>query len=665
MMKGYCKTHGIRPCFYYMLRNQKIFKTLWPLLLIAAVYALLVRLFGDFRFSDPDQYYHFAVSKHLSLTWDFWTLPAVKGMGWDHYFVDKEFLFHALTAMAYTGFGEAGVLAVVYLSSFGILALMYKITQHMTGRISLGLFAALAPLASETFVLRLMVVRAYVPAVFFLLLMTYFLLRQRRWGVIVAAILYGLCYHVFLIPLMVLVLWGTVSYLYHQNDGLARWGLLGLLLGNIVNPYFPGNILMTFTALRIALDQFVPTGLAFGPEQEPYRSDRLLLVFRYSFLFLALGLSVLWLRFRGSARLKKTNMTFQQKYMFVGLTTTVFMVFLFLSPRFQEYMIPFAGIFAAVSLFYFVKEQLMLRGMIFILLVGSLLIRPFEGIKNTFGLFKLFDDSYLSLVRQLPEAGFVFNCEWWGGHYVMHLREKAQVLDVLDPTLLRNHDQKLFSLIASIRQGQVLDPYYFLKNLLRVDFVLCSDKTQVNKQFLNDPRFQRLDTSRNSHEKVYLYRVRDLEDVTHLNDFEILVGDKWTPHVWSDGAPSKTYISQQKASECLEVRPQSHETQKMTAQNYFVFSGTGALTVYRDKQVYLRPTVLPPEPQWGEVMVPMSSGGNWRFKICPNSHGDLALGVFFLDNHQYNLWCEDDPFTGKALGYGLRQGRCENMRAVK
>ena len=61
------------------------------------------------QMSDPDYYYHVAISRHILENGVPHTLPQVKGIGWDVLFSDKEFLYHQFTTLFYALFGEFGL----------------------------------------------------------------------------------------------------------------------------------------------------------------------------------------------------------------------------------------------------------------------------------------------------------------------------------------------------------------------------------------------------------------------------------------------------------------------------------------------------------------------------------------------------------------------------
>lgn len=639
-------------------QQKSIFFHAVAFVVVALFFGCIWYSYGDYRFSDPDQYYHFALSRHLASTWDFFSFPGVKGMGWESHFVDKEFLFHVFTSLGYGLFGDSGVLAVVFVCSCTILWLLYRITYELTQTVSLAFFAALSPLLSDTFVVRLLVVRAYLLAVVFLLLMVLFLVRRDKRGVFLTSLFFALSYHAFLVPTLFLLLW----FATHQRSRLPLWGFTGLLCGILLNPYFPQNIFMSALGVQVAIDQFQPTGLNFGPEQIPYRSDNFLLVFKYVIFFLFLGLSVLWLRFQNSRWLKSTAN--DSDFIFFSSLSLVLFVLLLASPRFQEYLVPVVSLYGALSIFYFVKTRAVFVCTCTLLLFSLATMGPHRGYATTVAQFKAIDQTYFQLVDKLSDSAFVFNCEWWGGHYVLHGKPKAQVIDVLDPTLLRANDERIFKTVTQLRSGQMADPYFYLKTLLQVDAILCSTQTPLHAQLLRDARFEVVAKKQNSAEILYLFIPKPPQAIAFVDRYKHWKNGTAEDWLRSPGTPSQSYLIGANAQTCMEFSPHPDELRKISSDAHLVLSGRGTLAVFKNEKLYLAETTLPANPYWGEVAVPTGSeSNNWLFRICPDKLGLWSLGAFIISGEDFRNLCSTDSTRSEAQ-FVLPQTKCAVPVAV-
>jgi len=648
-MKEFFKKHGLSAC------------------LITLALSLVYYFLHNLRFADPDQYFHLAVSRHLASTWDFFHLPQVKGMGWDEAFSDKEFLFHLVTAMAYKFFGEQGVFFSSFLCALSILFFVYTITYHITRKVWVSVACALFPLFLETYILKLMVVRAFLPAVALVLGMIYALISERKKMVLLMGVLFSLTYHALPVPALVLAIWLCAQWVLGKKKlvYLSLWGFLGLVIGLIINPYFPANMSLMVTSLRVALDQFQPNGLEFGPEQIPYRTDNFLKLFRFIFLFLAMGLGILWLKFQESMFFKKMPQKFNDSYFFISVLSFVLFCLMFLSPRVQEYAIPIICIYAGLSLSYLKYEKQVLGALLALMLIFQLMARPFQNLSQEVLQFQKFDGSYFSLVKDLPQNEYVFNCEWWGGHYIMMSRPDLKTVDVLDPTLLRSASNQVFELVTSVRQGRMLDPYHFLKDILKTNYILCSAKTPLNEQLLKDPRFQKLAQTTNSLGDVFLYRLRPPEQVGAVIEFEVLNTSKeWVRLSRQDTDPSLVYVTAPRGSSCLDLKVSEGEFKKLSGYSTFALSGDGVVSVFKDNAPYLKASNLPQQNSWGELLLPLDAKAKeWRFEVCPDNLGRLSLGVFLLNAHQEKLYCGQFSEIKKQNDvFEKQEDRCQASR---
>jgi hypothetical protein len=114
----------------------------------------------------------------------------------------------------------------------------------------------------------------------------------------------------------------------------------GMVLGNIINPYFPNNLLLFFehfiTKFKVGSDFAV----AVGGEWYPYSGMELLLNFPVALLAMLIGYILFMPR----------NGKLPEKATFFLMFTTILLTAQFRSKRFSEYFPPFAILFAAFSL---------------------------------------------------------------------------------------------------------------------------------------------------------------------------------------------------------------------------------------------------------------------------------------------------------------------------
>jgi hypothetical protein len=222
---------------------------------IAIVYGILYSVVSPIRASDPDQYYHYSVAKHFSQTQDIHTLPQVKGLGWDKDFANKEFLFHVVISAAYKMGGEPGIHWVIFFFSLATLLLIYAMAYFLIKDVAISIAAGLFPLLADSFVLRLVVVRPHVMGMALAFLLVLGLLKNWRTLVFITGVLFTLSYHAMYLPIFILALWGLTQKFYRRQDQLVWLGLAGMLVGSLINPYFPSNYIYNLTFFKIIAAQ--------------------------------------------------------------------------------------------------------------------------------------------------------------------------------------------------------------------------------------------------------------------------------------------------------------------------------------------------------------------------------------------------------------------------
>lgn len=607
--------------------KNTVFQKIGSILLILIVWLIFVSFLRDFRFTDPDQYFHLTVARYQSETGDLMHLPHVKGMGWDEQFVDKEFLFHQFLKWGYRCAGETGVWFVFYAMSFTVLVALFLLVEAMTGSLSLGILAALTPLLSDAFVVRLLVLRAYTPAITCVLALLFFLYHRKRWGVFLSCFLFMEFYHAFYISLAILAVF---FFVMRKEKTLFLWALFGLALGIFLNPYFPQSLSLLILPISIAFQQMQNTTLPFGPELEPYRSDHLLLVFRFCFLFVLFALTTvaaLWFR---SAWIRRQDSFLEKTYFFISGVILVFFFGLMISPRFQEYLVPLVSVQLALSLtFWRARKKAITALLVFVILI-MIVARPYRSFGTQMQNLKAFDNAYFSILATIKEPQSLFNCEWWGGHYAMATSPRFAVLDVLDPTLLLSHDRQLFSLMTDLRQNKIVDPYHLL-SITGYRYVLCSSKTPLQKYLSSDPRFTNLSSQSLGEETLYLYELNQNTTAPSIQNWH-------GRENLAQGVVSKDYYYRRQATECEEF-----VADKRPPGQWLAVSGQGQLEIFDGNEKILETLSLREENQWGELWIAnLKNVEKWRWRLCPQQPGQpVALAVFLMTDEQKKKICHE------------------------
>lgn len=441
--------------------------------------------------TDPDYYYHVAISRHILENGVPHTLPQVKGTGWDILFSDKEFLFHQLTTLFYWIFGEIGlrILPVVITAGtfvvFGIRAF-----QRLPLRYAFVPF--LIFISEPYFLRRILMVRPQVLAVFFFTLLLYSFLTRRKYLVAISAALYTLSYHALQIPLLVLAAGLFASSSGDEARKKCLWALgIGLLVGVLVNPYFPGNVMIVPQIIDIVLGSH--TGdLPYGAEIYPWKANYVL---NYSLItFLLCGFSLYCL---GNAKAKNDKEGLAADHKMLLVLSGLFFAVSCMTPRGREYLVPclfFLAVFAIENRARFLIVLKPFKIPLIAALAVTVAVQ-WALVNNDFGFIfrKPSPPPVIEALNQIPAdaTGHVLNCNWSDSPFIFYARPKLTFLDIMDPSFLFREAKTLHIARKDFNENKFADPYFSAKYIFKAKYVLCQEE-KLEERLDMDPRFKRL-----------------------------------------------------------------------------------------------------------------------------------------------------------------------------
>lgn len=312
---------------------------------MAALLSVFVVLMALIQFATPDLvgtdgYYHIKVAylmrtEGLRLNFDWLPLTVLRSQE----YVDHHFLYHVLLIPFTFGDLRMGAkLASVIFPSLAFVAIWRLLDKQKVPFAALWALGVIA--LSEAFLYRMSMPRAQSLSLLVLVLGMHWLLTKKFLFLLPLAFVYVWLYNAFpliliLVGLYTAAVWLGERRLAWQPPGYAA---TGVVLGLIVNPYFPQNLLF---AIRHILPKIAdPTATRVGSEWYPYDTGQLLDNSGGTFVILLLGLLALGLNRR------RMNLATS----FALLSTFFFGAMLFQSRRFIEYFPAIVLIFAALSL---------------------------------------------------------------------------------------------------------------------------------------------------------------------------------------------------------------------------------------------------------------------------------------------------------------------------
>lgn len=441
------------------------------------------------QMSDPDYYYHVALSKQIVANGFPETVPQVKDIGWNILFTDKEYLYHVITSLFYSLFGEAGIRASsVVLLSITSLTLAFQSLKN------LGLRLFLLPLVivacDPHFLRRMLMVRPQTLAVLLFVFILIGFISQRKYMVLIFSMLFALSYHGLQIPgLLIAASLVTTLVAQPRYIRLAGFCVAGLVMGCLLNPYFPGNIEMLTQITHILHDTAIKgSEVSYGRELYAWNTREFLDYSWLSFAVLILAFVSLGHLHGGTRESEKEDFSL---LFFLTISLCLFFIVSMYTPRGREYLVP-----CAVLLAIQVLRQTPITGTV---LIALTMIAQFTAIQFRYPMLYANEKDMASkkqliaALELLPkdEKAHVLNCNWSQSPFLMYARPNMTFVDILDPSYLMRANPSLHEAREDWVRGKVSDLRYVVGDVFKAEYVYC-DEPPVSTELDADPHFVRI-----------------------------------------------------------------------------------------------------------------------------------------------------------------------------
>jgi hypothetical protein len=436
-------------------------------LLAAGFFVILFGILAVIQFSTPnlagtDGHYHIkfaALMRAEGLTPDFPYLPLTVLN--EREFYDHHLLFH-LAQVPFT-FGDlvsGAKWASVVFASLAFLTMWLLLRSQGVPYASLWTLGLVV--ISEGFLYRMSMPRAQSLSVAILGLALLVMFRGRHRWLLLFGFLYVWTYNAF--PLL-LVAAGcyTIAVLLVEH----RWDLRplfyaagGILLGLVINPYFPDDIVFIVRHLLPKLAD--ATAVQVGNEWFPYSMEALLNNTLPALVLFAGGILALGLAGR--------RMSVQTATSLLLALLTGFM--LLQARRFVEYFPPFALLFAAFASADMLRAWLENRkinhwlrtpaviagGLVLLALAGAwTLPRAVDELQESRPSSR-YGAAARYLAQVSPAGARVFQTDWDDFPRLFFHNTHNTYLIGLDPTYMQQYDSELYDTWAAITRGEIEDP---------------------------------------------------------------------------------------------------------------------------------------------------------------------------------------------------------------
>ena len=409
-------------------------------------------------------------------------------------YADHHFLFHLLQ-IPFLWFFEpvtaAKVAAVVY-STLAVSAVYWMLYRYKVDYLLIWLLAILT--CANMFYYRMNMAKAPPLTIIITILGIYLLFERKYVWLLPLMFAFVWTYSLFPLLLIAAMIWTVVIA---WNERRFEWRPMaysgaGLVLGNIINPYFPHNLMLFYEHLvekTLIKSDFV---VAVGGEWYPYTGMELMTNLPIALLAMVLGY-ILFVPRTGKLPERAT---------FFLMFVSILLAAQFRSKRFAEYFPPFAILFAAFSwqaFTSFTKVDLpddfrrdiepfldvrkpsasgawwnAAKAALTWIIGISLFIFFFYSIKgvhtDAFSNDGLLDSIHqneentkyeraMTWAKQnIPPGERIFNCNWDDFPKLFFYDQSHSYVYGLDPNYLYSKDQDLFKLLMDITNNKVDEP---------------------------------------------------------------------------------------------------------------------------------------------------------------------------------------------------------------
>jgi len=382
-------------------------------------------------------------------------------------FYDHHFLFHvALIPFTYfTDLRLGAKWAAVIFSGLAFLAVWFLFRRQ---RVPYSWLWALALLGiSDAFLYRMSITRAQSLSLAVLAVAFAWLLERKYKHLAVLSFVYVWMYDAFpLILALAFLHLITVAIIERRVEYKPLLYIsVGILLGMLINPYFPENIIFSYRHMLPKLAD--ATSIRVGNEWFPYDTKQILDNSFPSLIAFASGIFALGLSGR----------KMDVRIAFALLVSLFFGLMLFQARRFVEYFPPFALIFTAFAFSPLLAEHqpaspesissprkrilaslpVLLLSAAIAVSIGRSIPRAREAVNDSKP-YDLYAGASAWLVANTPVNSRVFQTDWDDFPRLFFYNTHNTYLIGLDPTYMQVYDPSLYSLWVDITQGNIKSP---------------------------------------------------------------------------------------------------------------------------------------------------------------------------------------------------------------
>ena len=433
-------------------------------------------------------------------------------------YVDHHLLYHIIL-IPFTWFRDmqtGAKISAILFASLAVFSCYWLVARYEIRYRLIWLLAILA--CSAPFLYRMNMTKAPPFAIIFLVLGTYFLFERKYWPLLPLAFVFTLTYDLFVLLAIAALIWTIViGWTEEQFEWRPLVFVLGgIILGLVINPYFPHNLYLFYEHARVKI---TAGGFATKVGQEWYPYDTAEFVVNCYVALAAMLVGYIAFDFSDRKR--------AQRPLYFLILSTALLLMIARWKRFAEYFPPFAILFAAFTLESFWRGRA-----VFTHLPDDVLedLQPFFDRQETAaakkesksdenwqllkaGLialalgFALFANVYRTAkdIREsdprdhyakgafwmranVPAGQMVFNTDWDDFPRLLYYDPTHTYITGLDPTYLFDKNPDLSKLFERITTGEEEDPGPLIRDKFGSRWVFTDNTTDHDSFYDNATR---------------------------------------------------------------------------------------------------------------------------------------------------------------------------------
>ena len=460
------------------------------------IFAIFIGFMAAVQFAssdlpDNDGYYHIRLAEQMrtqGLKPNFPWLPL--SILNEREFSDHHFLFHvALIPFTFGDLRLGAKWASVIFAGLAFLSVWWLFYRQKVPYAALWAFGLLA--ISEAFIYRMSITRAQSLSLAFLALgLSLLLSRQYRW-LLPFSFAYVWLYDAFPLVILLVASYTLAVLLLEKRFEYkpALYAGIGMVLGVVVNPYFPDNFIFLIRHLAPKLTE--ATSVSVGSEWYPYTTAQLLQNSPLALVAFLAGVIALGLNNRRMDVPTATSF----------FMTALFGLMLFQSRRFIEYFPPFALIFCAFAWKPLIESFLLSRKtepmdvstapdwkhkavhrlqpwlpvilLVIVFLGGMVLtLREARASIRTSKPYALFAGSSAWLKSNTEAGERVFQTDWDDFPRLFYYNTRNTYLIGLDPTYMQLYNSELYDQWVEITRGEIEQPARLIHDRFGASYVI-------------------------------------------------------------------------------------------------------------------------------------------------------------------------------------------------